>query len=126
MNWDEWKKDDAEEVEEKKEEKPKKEKKKKRKRDEESEEEDPEFEMDCDRLDTKKSLSKKSKLAQALLKKKPLFDESEKTFEEYFDEYYKLDCEDIIGDMPCRFKYREVVPNDFGLTMEEVIKKIFN
>ena len=43
-----------------------------------------------------------------------------KTFDEYLDEYYGLECEDMIGEMKCRFPYREVPANDYGLSVGEV------
>ncbi|XP_050402040.1 protein KRI1 homolog [Patella vulgata] len=86
---------------------------------------DSNFNMDADydpsqdlRVGKKK---KKSKFTEAVKRKKPLFDPDEKSFPEYFDEYYKLDFEDVIGDMPCRYKYRKTEANDFGLTIEEVL-----
>uniref|UniRef100_A0A182MWL2 Protein KRI1 homolog n=1 Tax=Anopheles culicifacies TaxID=139723 RepID=A0A182MWL2_9DIPT len=106
--------------------------------------EDDDFVMDCDyeeKLKSEKSAkesfqqellestgkSKKkgrrqSKFREVLKAEKPLFDpEDEKTYGEYIDEYYKLDYEDMIGDVPCRFRYVETVPNDFGLTIEEIL-----
>lgn len=102
--------------------------------------EDDDFNMDCDydesQPDQKKSFQdemiestrkrkrgkRKSKFMEMLESERPPFNpDDNKTFNEYLDEYYKLDCEDIIGDVKCRFKYVETTPCDYGLSIEEVI-----
>lgn len=69
----------------------------------------------------RKHRKRKSKFMEMLESKRPEFNpDDEKTYDEYLDEYYKLDCEDIIGDVKCRFKYVETTPCDYGLSIEEV------
>lgn len=101
--------------------------------------EDDDFNMDCDydesQPDRRKTLQdeiiestrgrrkhrkRKSKFMEMFETKRPSFNpDDEKTYSEYLDEYYQLDCEDIIGDVKCRFKYVETVPCDYGLSIEE-------
>lgn len=101
--------------------------------------EDDEFNMDCDydpatakqqlqqelienTRSRKGRKGRRNRFMEIIQAEKPVFNpEDEKTYGDYIDEYYQMDYEDIIGDQPCRFKYVETVPNDFGLTIEEVI-----
>ncbi|XP_065212146.1 protein KRI1 homolog isoform X2 [Planococcus citri] len=101
----------------------------------ESQNDDSEIIMDCDYDPTaveeskfkrqtrsaRRKGHKKSKLMEAVRKEKAVFNASEKSFEQYLDEYYGLDFEDTVGDMPCRFKYRKVPANSFGLSVEEIL-----
>ncbi|ORY93137.1 KRI1-like family C-terminal-domain-containing protein [Syncephalastrum racemosum] len=55
-------------------------------------------------------------------KRKIMDDEKKAKFNELMEEYYSLNYEDVIGgDLPTRFKYNKVEPEDYGLTAEQIL-----
>ncbi|KAM3719350.1 Protein KRI1 [Dirofilaria immitis] len=78
--------------------------------------------LDPEKKPHRKKRKRNSRFLEIILKKKPLFNPEEKSFEEYFNEYYALEYEDIIGDgLITKYKYRKVPANDFGITIDELL-----
>ncbi|KAJ3410956.1 KRRI-Interacting protein 1 [Chytridiales sp. JEL 0842] len=83
------------------------------------------FIMDADYLPGGENFSEE--LVSAKSKKKDKKDKKKKkgkeklSLDQYLDEVYQLDYEDMIGDMPTRFKYRKVEPDTYGLKPDEIL-----
>ncbi|TPX64443.1 hypothetical protein SpCBS45565_g05866 [Spizellomyces sp. 'palustris'] len=76
---------------------------------------------DGDQVEEPKGKSKKDKKSKKN-KQSDNGKEGKMSLDQYLDEYYQLDYEDMIGDLPTRFKYRKVPAEDWGLKPLEVLE----
>ncbi|KAI9591027.1 KRI1-like family C-terminal-domain-containing protein [Syncephalis fuscata] len=108
--------DDAEENAETDKKKKKKKKKKKAEADKQAESAlEYEINMDADYLpDGERFTEENSKTKEKGSKKR-------KALDDYLDEFYQLDYEDIVAGIPTRFKYRPVKAATFGLSPVEIL-----
>lgn len=49
-------------------------------------------------------------------------DMAQHEIEKYMEEYYRLDFEDMVGDLPVRFKYKKIEANDYNLKPQEILE----
>ncbi len=68
-----------------------------------------------------KSVKKARKAFKSLLKDGKE-GETDKNLSAALEELYQLDYEDLIGDIPCRFKYQRVEPSTFGMKVDEILE----
>ena len=88
--------------------------------DEEDKKNDVEIETEEDK---KKWNEEKEELCMFLMKRviRWIVKKKRKEVDDLYDELYKLDYEDMIGDQQFRFPYKEVPARDYGLTTEEIL-----
>lgn len=58
----------------------------------------------------------------AVRKKQKMSFKEKVAFDKNLEEYYKLDYEDVIGDLPTRFRYRQVKANTYGLDVQDILE----
>ncbi|KAK9768491.1 Kinetochore protein Spc24 [Basidiobolus ranarum] len=78
--------------------------------------EDDDFIMDADYLPGGEYFEEEAKPKKGKEKKS-----KKRPMDEYLDDYYQLDYEDMIGDLPTRFKYHQVKASSFGLDPVDIL-----